>query len=101
MKPEQTGSNTNEAARVYAEEGLAVLPAPIREKEARIRGWPNLILGVDSIDEWFPTGEEQNIVRVNGTNSNRRGDMDLDRPEALKVANYLIPEGTLRFGREG
>ena len=93
--------DTNDAARHYIDEGIAVLPAPVGEKEARITGWPQLILGIDAVDEYFPPGELLNIVRVNGTNSNGRGDIDLDRIETRKVANYIIPEGTRRFGREG
>src|SRR5215204_558817 len=96
-----TNTNINGAARSYIEEGFAVLPAPVGEKEARITGWPQLILGIDAVAEYFPPGEPQNIVRVNGTNSNGRGDIDLDRLEALKVAKYIIPEDTRRFGREG
>src|SRR5829696_8478332 len=96
-----TNTNINDAARSYIEEGFAVLPAPVGEKEARITGWPQLILGIDAVAEYFPPGEPQNIVRVNGTNSNGRGAIDLDRLEALKVAKYIIPEDTRRFGREG
>src|SRR4051812_39241038 len=93
--------SANEAARRYIEEGMSVLPAAAGEKEARIKGWQNLILGLDSVDEWFPPSEALNIVRVNGTNSNGRGDIDLDRPEALKIVDYLIPDDVRRFGREG
>jgi DNA polymerase I-like protein with 3'-5' exonuclease and polymerase domains len=99
-KPEAR-EDVNKAARDYGEEGLAVLPTPVGEKEAKITGWPSLVLGPEAIDEYFPPGKQLNIVRVNGTNSSGRGDLDLDRPEALKVANYLIPDGILRFGREG
>ncbi|HVF01065.1 MAG TPA: hypothetical protein VNA27_06965 [Rubrobacteraceae bacterium] len=101
MDAKQPTTDVNQAAHIYVEAGFAVLPAPIGEKEARITGWPQLVLGADAIDEYFPPGENLNIVRVNGANSNGRGDIDLDRTEALKVANYLIPEGTLGFGREG
>ena len=96
-----SSDDTNDAARRYIQEGIAVLPASVGEKEARITGWPQLILGIDAVDEYFPPGELLNIVRVNGTNSNGRGDIDLDRIETRKVANYIIPEGTRRFGREG
>src|SRR4051812_9652938 len=92
-------ADSNAAARRYIEEGFAVLPALAGEKEARITGWPSLIVGADTVDEYFPPGETLNIVRVNGTNSSGRGDIDLDRPEALKVADYIIPEDTMRFGR--
>src|SRR4051812_10853544 len=94
-------ADANEAARHYiVEEGFAVLPASPGAKEARIRDWPKLIIGPEAVDEYFPPGEQANIVRVNGINSGGRGDIDLDRPEALKIASYMVPEGTLRFGRE-
>src|SRR5215211_1965615 len=93
---------SNEAAQRYIEdEGFAVLPAELREKEAYITGWNQLILGGKDVDAWFPPDEPKNIVRVNGDNSGGRGDIDLDRPEALRIAEYLVPQDALRFGREG
>jgi hypothetical protein len=50
MDPTLFPREYNEAAKKYAAEGMAVLPAPPGEKEAMIEGWPSLILGVDSID---------------------------------------------------
>jgi len=95
-------TDVNAAAKYYLdEEGFAVLLAPPGEKEARVKGWPNLVLGPNAIDEEFPPGKDLNIVRVNGTNSGGRGDIDLDRPESLRVANYIIPEEVRRFGRQG
>ena len=100
----QEGSSTwdaKDAAHKYADEGMTVLPANPGEKEARIENWPKLIIGPNAVDEYFSAEKLWNIVRVNGTNSGGRGDIDLDCDEALQVAPYVLPEGLLRFGRDG
>src|SRR5215211_5287270 len=102
MEPEKHPQTTGEWARRYIEnEGFAVLPVLPGEKEARVKGWPQLVIGPEAIDEYFPPGLDLNITRVNGTNSGGRGDLDLDCEEVLKVAPYILPEGLRRFGREG
>src|SRR5215212_9226558 len=101
MEPENHPQTTWGWARHYIEnEGFAVLPALPGEKEARVKGWPQLVIGPEAIDEYFPPGETRNVTRVNGTNSGGRGDIDLDHPAALRVANYLVPDSIRRFSRE-
>ena len=101
MDAEQATAKINAAAHEYVQEGMSILPAVLGEKEAQLRDWPNLILGSEVVDDYFPHDELRNIVRINGTNSNGRGDIDLDRDEARRIAKYILPEDALRFGREG
>jgi len=102
LEPQEHPQNVNDVAKFYVDtEGWAVLPAAPGEKEAKIPGWPQLIIGVDAVDEYFPPGEDLNIVRVNGENSGGAGDLDLDRDEARRVAPHILPSGLRRFGREG
>lgn len=85
------------AAKGYIKRGVAVIPVPDREKSPGIEGWQNLRIAADEVERHWTNG--QNIGLLNGAPSGWRVCVDLDCPEALRLAGRFLPP-TLTSGRE-
>ena len=81
----------------YLRRGWQPLPIPHLEKNPGFKGWQK-----------FKTNEADLTKHFNGTPKNigvllHNGltDIDLDSPEAVKIADYFLPETNAVFGRAG
>jgi hypothetical protein len=87
-----------ENARSYIARGWSPVPIPFKEKRPIEREWQNLRITADDAPQYFTEGE-QNIGVLLGESSKGLTDVDLDCPEALAVAPYLLPRTNAIFGR--
>src|SRR5215208_4852842 len=92
---EQERNNNLAYAAAYARMGLAVVPN--EDKRPLLKAWPSKILAEDELPRHFDNG--QNVGLVNGEASGSLVAVDMDVPEALKIADRFLEE-TLRSGRE-
>ena len=84
------------AAARYIEGGTAPIPVPDGEKKAALDQWQYLRLTPEDIPEYWDNG--QNIGLLCGEPSGWRVDVDLDVPEAVRIAGRFL-ELTLTSGR--
>ncbi len=85
------------AAERYIARGLTVVPVPAGKKRPVLEGWEKLRITAEEIPEYWSNG--QNIGILHGAPSKGLVVVDLDCPEALKIAGrFLAP--TLTSGRE-
>lgn len=80
--------------------GWQPIPIPHRSKNPNFAGWQNLNLTESDLPKYF-NGKPQNIGVHLGTKSNGLTDIDLDSPEAIKIADYFLPKTEAVFGRAG
>jgi hypothetical protein len=85
-----------EAARGYTRGGVRV--TPLCGKRPILDRWPSRLLDEEDLDSCF--GDDQNVGVLLGEPSGGLVDVDLDVPRAVVVADLLLPEKTLIYGRE-
>ena len=90
-------NDTRRAAERYLRAGLAVIPVPAREKNPNRQGWQRERHTMEDIPKCWNNG--QNIGVLTGEPSGWLVDIDLDCPEALKIAGRFL-DPTLTSGRE-
>lgn len=78
--------------------GWQPIPIPHLSKNPNFAGWQNLNLTENDLAKHF-NGKLQNIGVHLGTKSNGLTDIDLDSPEAIKIADYFLPPTEAVFGR--
>jgi hypothetical protein len=89
-------STALDAAFSYISHGLAVVPIPYREKGPVIKSWQKPRITVEDAPRYF-NGAPQNIGAILGLAPAYTTDLDLDCPEAIAAAPYLLPR-TATFG---
>ena len=87
------------AAERYVRAGFAVVPIPHRSKRPVLEGWEALRLTRDELPEHF-NGRPQNVGLILGQPSGGLVDVDLDVPEATKIAGRFLPQELQRLGTE-
>jgi len=92
------GVDVQRAAERYMRAGLAVIPIPAGEKNPNRPGWQNERHALDDIPRLWNNG--QNIGVLTGEPSGWLVDVDLDCPEALKIAGRFL-DPTRTSGRGG
>ncbi len=85
----QDSGCVREAARGYLDKGLQVVPIPLNEKNPGYSGWEKTRIKPEDIPRRFP--RQKNIGVLLGEPSNWHVDVDLDVPEALKIAGRFLP----------
>ena len=83
----------------YREKGWIPIPIPFREKGPRIQGWQKLRPSLPELPKLFDR-KDLNVGVLLGEPSAWLVDVDLDAPEAVKLADYFL-EPTVTFGRPG
>ncbi len=100
IDPNLHGCKKQQATAVaYVRRGWRVIPVPFREKKPRLAGWQKLRLAGSELLNHF-ANEKMNIGVLLGEPSGIV-DVDLDAPEALKLAADLLPPTDSIFGRNG
>ena len=95
-----TGDTARRAAERYLSRGWSVIPIPYRTKKAIDKGWPQIRLTHEALDQHF-NGRPQNIGVLLGEPSGWLIDVDLDHLRAVKLAPQFLPPTPLVFGRPG
>ena len=90
--------NTLAIALDYIGRGWAPVPIPYRKKGPVLDEWPKLRISAVDAPEYF-NGARQNVGVILGGASGNLADVDLDCPEALALADYLLPPSGSQFGR--
>ncbi len=82
----------------YKDRGFSPIPVPLGTKIPKIAGWQNLIIERDELPRFF-TERLSNIGILLGKASGGIVDIDLDCEEALRLADFFLPETGMVFGR--
>ena len=90
--------NPLEAAQVYVRRSWTIIPVPFQSKSPALKGWQNLDLTEPELPKFF-NGKQQNIGVILGKKSGNLVDVDLDSPEAIKLADWFLPKTYAIFGR--
>lgn len=85
-------------ARGYAARGWRVIPIPRGKKCPRFKGWTELRIRDEEVDQYFGD-EEANVGVLLGDASRRLVDVDLDCEEACAIAGAFLPATNSVFGR--
>lgn len=85
-------------AKRYLSKGWKPLPVSYKSKRPTIKDWSNVVLTEEELPQHFKTGR-QNISILLGEKSNNLVDVDLDSAEAVKLADWFLPETKAVFGR--
>jgi hypothetical protein len=95
-----TAMSARDTAIEYRSRGWAPIPIPWRDKNPGYVGWQHLRVTPETLGAHF-NGVRQNIGVLLGEPSSWLVDIDLDCPEALVVAEFLLPDTGCIFGRSG
>ncbi len=87
-----------EIALDYKRRGWQPIPVPHRSKNPGFSGWQNFVLSENELQNHF-NGKPQNVGILLGSKSSNLIDLDLDSPEAVKSADFFLPETKSIFGR--
>ena len=93
-------TTTRSAAQAYARMGWSVIPIPHQSKNPGFKGWEQMRLTVETLDQHF-NGHPQNIGILLGEPSGWLIDVDLDHMLAVKLAPQFLPPTPAVFGRPG
>ncbi len=93
------GRMIQDRVRAYIREGLAPIPIPRGEKEPVLKGWPQLRIQEEEVPRYW--NDSQNVGILTGAPSGGLVDVDLDCPEAVAVADVLLPRTGRVHGRPG
>ena len=89
------------AAVYYHNRGLVPLPVEFRGKECFRTGWQDFRHEAFDLEDLFPADRLHNIGISTGAASAGLLDVDLDAPEAVAAAPFLLPKTSWIFGRAG
>jgi hypothetical protein len=92
---------TIEYARKYINAGFRPIPVSYKGKKPTIANWPNVCVGLENLDQFFPGGVDSNIGILLGEASGNLVDVDLDTSAAVALAAHCLPETAMKFGPEG
>lgn len=89
--------NARDGAVWWIKREFCPLPVNWMEKGATIKGWPDLRITLDTVDQYF-NGEPQNISLLMGIPHNV-ADVDKDCVEAYWAGREYLPATGMRWGR--
>src|SRR4051794_33629514 len=92
--------STTDIARSFIQRGWSPVPVRFKTKKPTCDAWQKLRITEADADRYF-NGAKLNIGVVLGLASDGLCDADLDCPEAITAANYLLPDTGAIFGRAG
>ncbi len=100
MKQPNNTPTALETATNYLRRGWQPIPVAHGSKNPNFSGWQKLKLTEADLPNHF-NGKPQNVGVALGAKSNGLTDIDLDSPEAVRIADYFLPETKAEFGRAG
>jgi hypothetical protein len=80
--------------------GLSPIPVPFRSKKPVLPGWPDLRITAETADRYFGIAPS-NIGVLWGQPSGWAIDIDIDHPDALALADEILPPTGMVYGRDG
>ena len=83
----------------YIDRGWNPVRLGHKKKSPTADGWQLIIVSDTNVHDHFNGRGDQNIGLMMGETSRGLTDVDLDAPEALEVAPYLLPATPAMFGR--
>jgi hypothetical protein len=96
---ERKARAVREAARRYLKRGWMPIPIPHKGKGPKDKGWQELRLTEETLEQHFPSGNPVNVGLLLGEPSGGLVDVDLDCEEAVDVAPLLLPPTDMIHGR--
>jgi tRNA A37 threonylcarbamoyladenosine biosynthesis protein TsaE len=91
-------NDTPTAAREYLARGYKIVPVPYACKGPVLPQWRELNIKPEQMDHYFPQ-PKMNLGFILGDASNGLVDVDLDCPEAIRLASAFLSETDMIFGR--
>ena len=91
--------NVVDLALDYISRGWSPVPIPLGRKGPNKEDWPNLTITDANVRQHF-NGAAMNIGVQMGPKSGDLCDVDLDSPEAIRMAPYFLPATGAVFGRQ-
>jgi hypothetical protein len=85
-------------ARGYISRGWTPVPVGYRKKKPIGGAWQNRVIDHSNVEQHF-NGAKMNIGVQMGNKSNGLTDADLDVPEAIAIAPFILPKTEAVFGR--
>jgi putative DNA primase/helicase len=82
----------------YVRRGWNPVPLPYKTKTPNERGWQHRVIREEDVPKYF-NGQPQNIGVILGATSGGLTDIDLDCPEAVDLASWILPKTPAIFGR--
>ncbi len=98
MKQTNNTPTALDIAKDYRRRGWHPIPITHQSKNPNLPGWQNLTLKESDLPSYF-NGKPQNIGVLLGALSEGLTDIDLDSPQAVKIADYFLPKTNAVFGR--
>ena len=89
-------NDVRQAAIEYLRHGWKVVPVPFKEKAPKVSRWQQLRLTEDQVPHYIP--EPSNVGVLLGEPSGGIVDIDVDAPEAQRVAAMILPPTDCIFG---
>jgi hypothetical protein len=83
----------------YIGRGWNPVPVPFRAKKPIGDGWQKRVITAANLSKYI-NGEPMNIGVLMGVTSKGLCDVDLDCPEAIIIAPYVLPRTRAIFGRK-
>jgi hypothetical protein len=96
--PGDTPASVPEAARELLSRGFLPLPLDPKSKGTKRPGWPDFRTAPERVEADFPAAGNLGVLL--GEVSGGLVDLDLDSPEALRLASTFLPASGLVSGRE-
>jgi hypothetical protein len=82
----------------YIQRGWNPVPVPFKSKKPTGHGWQKRVIREEDVPKYF-NGQPQNIGVLMGQTSGGLVDVDLDCPEAIAIAPFILPRTGAIFGR--
>ena len=86
-------------ARSYIGRGWNPVPVPYKSKKPIGEGWQLRVIDDSNVAQHF-NGRQQNVGVLMGMSSGGLADVDLDCPEAIAMASFILPKTGAIFGRQ-
>lgn len=100
MKQMNNNLTALDIAKDYLRRDWQSIPIAHRSKNPNSNGWQKFQFSESDLPKHF-NGKPQNIGVLLGAKSNGLTDIDLDSPQAIKIADLFLPETKAVFGRAG
>jgi hypothetical protein len=83
---------------MYVRLGYRLAPVPLGDKGPVLKEWQKVVIDEGNLGQYFPA--ESNVGVLLGVPPHYLVDIDLDTPEAVRLASVFLPETTLKWGHE-